>query len=353
MGWRPCAKCLNAGNSARERHLFRPLRCILARGGVTFDAANGKASEDDYYPFGLNMHRQTNTTNKNNYLYNKKELQTETTEYDYGARFYDPVIGRLNTIDPLAEKDRRWSSYSYGHNNPITHIDVDGMVDWVKDQKGNISWDKNARSQTTTKVGDTYLGKTLTFNFISYIDKKTWDGPTLGGLISPAGVKLNSTITLTGRENASGELISVVGSSFSHPGETPMGTPRDYYPGAGGSNNVFDLKTTSTGINVNFEHHTSVSPGEELGLHVMGYNVVDVAQKLNININNTGNLSISSYTDVFPSATLSVNGSQIMQYNQPSFVDTHTAPIVGTSSPTSESQPVHDFSYYPSQFYIR
>ncbi|WP_461630247.1 RHS repeat domain-containing protein [Labilibaculum euxinus] len=93
----------------------------------------------DYYPFGLAMNMSEGSTNK--YLYNGKEMQEETDWLDYGARMYDPSLGRWHCSDPLAESYDSWSPYNYVLNDPIRNIDPDGMKVVKTDSSYNITGD--------------------------------------------------------------------------------------------------------------------------------------------------------------------------------------------------------------------
>ncbi|MGY3214563.1 DUF6443 domain-containing protein [Mucilaginibacter sp. HD30] len=106
------------------------LKDHLGNTRVTFASSSGgntATQVDDYMPFGLDLAVVANSP-KNQYLYNGKEWQDGISLYDYGARFYDPVIGRWTSVDPSAEEGDQESltPYQYGLNNPIRYDDPDG-----------------------------------------------------------------------------------------------------------------------------------------------------------------------------------------------------------------------------------
>jgi len=188
---------------------------------VTFGTKTGTAvlyQQDDYYPFGLEISRSV-TSPKNEYLYNKKELQEEFTEYDYGARYYDPVIGRWTSVDPLAEKMRRHSPYNYGFDNPIRFEDPDGMGPWIpgtdnkpvsytRDAKGNVVWSPNTSAETK-RIGNDLL---MTAKGTTILDRAIKTSIKTEISLSPE-TKLN--------KNDVGEVVGY------HLGQTQQGNSKD------------------------------------------------------------------------------------------------------------------------------
>ena len=92
------------------------------------------------------------------YLFNGKELDTETGLYYYGARYYDAKTSIFLNVDPLAEKTMQ--PYAYANNNPVMLIDPTGMegeeppiqcCKWIKEYtKGAWSTGINSISSLVT-----------------------------------------------------------------------------------------------------------------------------------------------------------------------------------------------------------
>lgn len=82
--------------------------------------------EMHYYPFGMRMEGDnwaapTGTDLGGKYQYNGKEMvgALGLNWLDYGARWYDPSVGRWMMVDPMAEEMTAWSPYNYVLGNPV------------------------------------------------------------------------------------------------------------------------------------------------------------------------------------------------------------------------------------------
>jgi RHS repeat-associated protein len=108
---------------------------------VGFKVVNGsitKTSESDFDPLNVplkNSQVVNALQNRFEIQNHEKELTFGLNRINFGARTFNPTIGRFDSVDPLAEAFEDVSPMSYCLGNPITMVDIDGMfADSVKSQ---------------------------------------------------------------------------------------------------------------------------------------------------------------------------------------------------------------------------
>ncbi len=137
----------------------------LGSSSVITDITGAKVQAITYYPFGGTRTNQSFTAPSVDvpYKFTDQEFDNSTGLYDYGARHYDPILGRFispDTIIPEPANPQDFNRYSYVRNNPTGNIDPSGnytveqvrnipgitqtLTDWNRDGRLNV-WDINVR----------------------------------------------------------------------------------------------------------------------------------------------------------------------------------------------------------------
>jgi RHS repeat-associated protein len=97
-------------------------------------------SYSDYYPFGMLMPGRNGNSGDYRYGFNgmeqDPEMKGEGNSYDFGARLYDPRVGRWLSVDPLANKYPSLSGFTGFGNSPILFKDPNGKH--LEDGNGDI-----------------------------------------------------------------------------------------------------------------------------------------------------------------------------------------------------------------------
>ncbi len=119
--------------------------------------------ENHYYPYGLNSIGLEYTDagpDTNHYaLMTGKELvmRNHLEYYDFGARMYDPRIGRWISPDPLSEKFKSYTSFKFNKLNPLNHIDPNGLAEYhFSENENDLKFKEFMAEAERERIRDTY-----------------------------------------------------------------------------------------------------------------------------------------------------------------------------------------------------
>lgn len=116
------------------------------------DSTGNVVWQEEYQAYGTRI-RQQGTVN--NSLWYTGKFHEETTGLTYfGARWYDPVVGRFMGVDPAGYQEgnvHSFNRYAYANNNPHRFVDPDGRV------PVDTIWDGISIVYDVTKIGVGYV----------------------------------------------------------------------------------------------------------------------------------------------------------------------------------------------------
>jgi RHS repeat-associated protein len=159
----------------------------------------------DYYAFGMEMPGQQYAAAEYRYGFNGMERDNEVKgrgdSYDFGARMYDPRVGRFWRMDPLGFQSPFYSPFLFAGNRPIWKIDINGESEGdpkrIKGYDVCLIIDADGQKYGGNKMGDWNV-----FSFKSMqevFDPKNSEAIRLSKLLGADGYVRNGWVECHGR----------------------------------------------------------------------------------------------------------------------------------------------------------
>lgn len=124
----------NSGSIRIENNQIKYIHLdVLGSPIAETDSSGNVVWREIYTPYGEVLNNPSN--NKNNQGFTGHISDSDTGLVYMQARFYDPVVGRFYSKDPVSSKghlnlggEQGFNRYAYAYNNPYKYIDPDGEI---------------------------------------------------------------------------------------------------------------------------------------------------------------------------------------------------------------------------------
>jgi len=110
----------------------------LGSTSLTADAFDIEVGRQRYYPFGAPRNSSGALNTDYRFTGQRSEETNLGSLYDYGGRFYSPVLGRFLSADSIVPRPgdpQSLNRYSYARNNPLIRVDPSGHADCAADDR--------------------------------------------------------------------------------------------------------------------------------------------------------------------------------------------------------------------------